>query len=122
MRGLTIRYTDHRADCKQSVKASKDLHIDTVLNQQAHHGKTEIFSYVFGHIDQLALGGGDQDEAVQRLEKGLVRQRAVWSLSSRESLEREEWKCEFSFGYTVCVSAGCRGFYVWFSPCGTEKT
>lgn len=42
-----------------------------------HHGKTEIFCYIFRHIDQPPLCGSDQNEAVQGLKKGLVWQRAV---------------------------------------------
>ncbi len=62
---------------KLNSKAPRDLLTETLLNQQTHHGKTEIFNYIFGHIDQPPLGGSDQDEAVQRLKKGLVWQRAV---------------------------------------------
>lgn len=68
-----------------------NIPILTTYRQLTHHGKTKIFGYVFGHIDQLPLGSRDQDEAVQGLKKGFVWQWAVWSLPSRESLKRKEW-------------------------------
>lgn len=64
--------------------------MDVAPNQQTHHGKTQILRDVFGHVDQPPLGGGDQDEAVQGLKKGLVRRGVVRSLPRQESLEREE--------------------------------
>lgn len=51
----------------------------------AHHGKAEIVGHVFRDVDQLPLGGGDQDEALQGLEEALVREGGVTSPTRHES-------------------------------------
>lgn len=68
-------------------RCSSELHF-IVSSQHTHHGQAEIFSHVLRHVHQPPAGGGDQDEAVQGLEKGLVGQRAVRPVPSWESLEK----------------------------------
>lgn len=48
-----------------------------MYRQPTHHGNTQILLYVFRHVEQPPLGGGDQDEAVQGLKERLVRQEAA---------------------------------------------
>lgn len=58
-----------------------------------HHGKAEIVGHIFGHVDQLPLGSGDQDEAMQGLKKSLVRQGGVGvgSPTRHKSLKGKVW-------------------------------
>lgn len=53
-------------------------------SQNTHHGEADIFRHVLRHIDQPALSRGDQDEAVQRLQKSLVWQAGVRSVRHLE--------------------------------------
>lgn len=70
-----------------------------------HHGQTEIFLYILGHVDQPPLWGSNQDEAVQGWKEGLVRQRAAGSISPQQGVLRKgsEWGEPW---WTPCISAG----------------
>lgn len=84
-KGANISNPTWRRCSQYEVLSRNSIKNEAASTQLSHHGVTQVVSYVFWHIDQPPLSGGDQDKTMQGLKKGLVWQRAVRSLPSWES-------------------------------------